>query len=131
MKTYIPKTKDDIDAIYELEKLCLFEIKPDVKILLEWMQDMHWDVSIGIMNYFKKDINQIENEIIEILASNDEEWKYNILYFLIKDSNAENFSRDLTEKIKRIAFKPNPSEIEEGLNVLAQNILGLQLGKEF
>jgi hypothetical protein len=123
MKTYIPKTKDDISAIYELEKQSLFEIKPDVKILLEWMQDMHWDVSIGIMNYFKKYINQIDNEIIEILASSDEEWKYNILYFLIKDSNVENFSKDLMVIIKRIAYKPNPSEIEEGLDVLAQNIL--------
>ena len=123
MKKYIPKTKDDIKAIYELEKKNIFEIKPDVKILLEWIQDMHWDVSMGIMNYFKKNINEIDNEIIEILDSNDEEWKYNILFFLVKDSKPENFSKDLKQIIKRIAFNPNPTEIEEGLNVLAQNII--------
>jgi hypothetical protein len=123
MKLYIPKTKDDVNAIYELEKHQLFEVKQDVKILLEWMQDMHWDVSMGIVNYFKNNVNQIEDEIIEILNSNDEEWKYNILYFLIKDINGETLSRKLEDEIQRIAYKPNLTEIDEELNILALNIL--------
>jgi len=130
MKSYIPKTKDDINAINELQKYSFLEIQEDVKILLEWMQDMHWDVAIGIVKYFKNYIIEIEKEIIEILNSNDEEWKYNVLHFLIKDFQEKKLPKKLKEEIQRMAFSPNLSEIEEELDILSKEILQFTAGEQ-
>ena len=122
MKKYIPKTKDDINAIHELKNYAFEDIKGDIMVLLEWMQDMHWDISHDIAIYFRPYVNEIEDDLITILESNDEEWKHGVLCFLIGKSSKK-LSRKLVDVLKRIADKPNAKEIEAEINILALDIL--------
>jgi hypothetical protein len=121
MKKYIPKSKDDFEAINFLNT-CSFElVKEDALNLLTWMQDMHWEVAHGISLYFRTYINDIKNELIVILKSNDIEWKFAILNFLIAESTLV-INEDLMVIIKRIALEPTEAEIVEDLHIVAMRI---------
>lgn len=122
MKSYIPKTKEDINAVVQLNTINFTEITQDIRPLLEWTQDMHWDVASGISHYFTNYIDRIDKEIVEILRSNDEVWKYNVLYFIVYKSK-NNISKLLRLEIQRIAYEPTKQEIEEEIDLLAIDIL--------
>jgi len=122
MKKFIPKTKDDINSITELENCTFSEIKDYTMELLSWMQDMHWDVAHGISKYFQPFVNEIENDLIVILKSNDQQWKYAILSFLV-DKSSKKLPFNLINILIKIDHYPTKEEIEEEINILARNIL--------
>jgi hypothetical protein len=122
MKSYIPKTKEDINAVKQLDKMTFTEISQDINALLEWTQDMHWDVAKGIADYLANYIDFMDNELIEILKSKDEIWKYNVLYSIVFKSN-NNISKLLRLEIQRIAYEPTKQEIEEEIDLLAIDVL--------
>jgi hypothetical protein len=123
MKNYIPKNKDDLEAIEFLKHCSFAEIEHnDVSSLLEWMQDMHWEVAHKIAKYFIPYINDIKANLIIILDSNDNEWKYGVLFFLINKSEKK-LDEDLMMVIKRIAEFPNTAEKSENLDQIANEIL--------
>lgn len=76
MKEFIPSIKSDTDAVLKLKNYSVEEIKDDVPFLMEWLQDMNWPVAIDIRNYFSNHINKIDDEIIAVLQTTDEVWKY-------------------------------------------------------
>lgn len=122
MKKHIPQNKSDIDFYTHLEKMNIIEIKEDVNVLLEWLQDMNWPVAIHISNYFSQYINIIDDEIIEILRSKDEEWKYSILFSIILHSKIEPNDK-IYKEVYRIFKHPTKEESEADLDELADDIL--------
>ena len=128
MKKYIPKTKDDRTAIHFL-RLCSFDdIKGDVSLLLEYLQDLHWDVSRDIGAYLAPYVNEFSMELLKILSSNDNEWKFGILTSLIAESKVK-LNQDLIAALSRIAEHPSDGEIDEDLNTIAEKIVNKN--KEF
>lgn len=128
MKKYIPKTKDDHTAIHFL-RLCSFDdIKDDVSVLLEYLQDLHWDVARDIGTYLAPFVNEFSMELLKILSSNDNEWKFGILTSLIGESKVK-LNQELIAALSRIAEYPSDGEIYEELDTIAENIVNRN--KEF
>lgn len=122
MKNYIPKTKDDMKAM-EYLKACKFsEVKADAPLLLTYMQDMHWEVAHSIGEFFSPHVNELKPVLLDILNSNDQEWKFGILRGLIAKSNVK-LDPDLLQTLKRMAFSPTLEEVSEELDLVSQQIV--------
>lgn len=117
----IPKDKSDDSNIDELNTYDIDRIRTIVPQLLEWLQDGNWPIANRIASYFQPRINKIEDEILAILNTNDEIWKYYIL-LLILHANQQP-GRKIMEEVSRIAISPKPSETEEELDEIARDIV--------
>jgi len=115
----IPKGKGDYETAEKLAKYSIDEIRSIVPNLLEWLQDGNWPVAFPVSQYLEKHTESIENEILYVLQSDDDIWRYWILLHFgdkVKDE------RIITE-IKRIATNPTKNEILELVYELAQEIV--------
>lgn len=128
MKKYIPKRKDDITAIHYLKLSSFDEVKDDVGVLLEYLQDLHWDVARDIGTYLAPYVNEFSGDLLKILSSNDNEWKFGVLTSLIAESRGE-LNQELIVALARIAQHPTDGEIDEGLNILAENLIKKTKGR--
>lgn len=124
MKEFIPKHKSDTDAVSKLKNYFVEEIKDDVPLLLEWLQDMNWPVAVGVRDYLSNHINKIDEEIIAILKTTDEVWKYWIIDGLLACSVIIPNEKILAEII-RIAENPTKEEIHEEVQEVAINLLNI------
>lgn len=92
-KDFIPTSIYDIVAVERLKRLPFESVKEDVPALLEWLQDTHWDVAEGIAKYLVPHVNEIKQELLFILNSNDGMWKYFVMYILIGRVRRINLTR--------------------------------------
>jgi hypothetical protein len=122
MKKYIPKSKDDVSAISHLHNCTLSEVLEDVPTLLKFMQDMHWEVADGVGTFFAPYANEIKRELLKILSTNDNEWKFGILVGLLAKSEAK-LDDDLSSSLKRMIESPTSGEVEEGVDQAAKEII--------
>lgn len=121
-KNYIPKDKSDIIAVKNLNSLLFDVVKSDVPRLLESLQDMHWDIAFGVAKYFIPYVSDISNELLLILKTGDENWKFNIINALVKYS-PDKLDPELLREIERIAKYPSEGEIEDGAHFAAKQII--------
>lgn len=117
----IPRGKDDQEAIENLKNCSFNEIKEYVPQLLEWLQDGNWPVSTPVFNYLLPHVNDIEDEILKILGTDDGMWKYWILG-LISNFPGKVSDRMLQE-VKRIAEHPTKDEIADEVQKEAIDVL--------
>lgn len=122
MKQIIPKDKLDLEAVANLETCSISEIKNDVLKLLEWLQDMNWPVAGPICDYFAPFVNNIDDEIIYILRTNDDVWKYWIINSLVGSSGVIPNDK-IVKEITRIAKNPTDGEKGEGVQEAAIELL--------
>ncbi|MDN3580541.1 DUF5071 domain-containing protein [Mucilaginibacter flavus] len=122
MKNYIPKRKGDIEAVKKLQSLPIEVVREDVPKLLEWMQDMNWEVGGYIADYFVPYIDYILTDLLTILMGNDDPWKYEILNALIARS-INRPADELMAVINRIADNPTTIEKEESVDIIAKEIV--------
>lgn len=109
MKSYVPKSKGDDEAVENLWT-CTFEsVRADVPELLTWLQDMNWPVAYGVAKYLRPHVNEIEDELLNVLNGNDEQWKSCIMGGLIARSSQPT-SEKLIAVVKRIAEQPTKLE---------------------
>jgi hypothetical protein len=118
IKSVIPKNKFDIETAKKLTNYTFEEIQPIIPNLLEWLQDLNWPVSKPVADYLLPFSESIASELINILHSNDEMWKYWILTVFGKTVKAESFLYE----IKRIAQNPTKEEIDSDAYELAKEI---------
>ncbi len=131
-KGYIPKSKDDMNAISLLLKKEFKEIENDVPSLLEWMQDMHWEVGHGVSDYLQPYFSLIQEQIAQILKmSKDGAWEYNLLSFLVQKHTNEKFSDNLLNSMNRIISYPINEEIDYDTNILTKEIIDDYNNKHF
>jgi hypothetical protein len=121
MKNYIPKSKGDLEAVTNLQLLPFEEVRTDVPQLLEWMQDLNWEVGRGIADYLFPYINVIQHDLLAILLGDDESWKYWILGFIAHSPDRP--ADELMVVINRIANYPTKIEQGEEVDIIAKGIL--------
>lgn len=119
VRKLIPKNKHDRHGITELKKLSFEEIEPIVPKLLEWLQDMNWPVAEPVANVLKPFADRITPQIIDILRTDDNMWKYWILLSLTENTN----DPLLLSEIERIAKSPTNLEMEDEVHLAASAIL--------
>ena len=122
MKNYIPQFKTDEQAIECLNSLAFETVRADVPELLEWVQDLHWDSAHGVAKYLVPHVHEIQEELLDILKTNDEIWKFNIIKVLIAKS-PNKLGPELMSMIRRIADHPTKAEKEEDVDVAASEII--------
>jgi len=119
IKTLIPKNKFDIETAKKLTNYTFEEIQPIIPNLLEWLQDINWPVSTTVADYLLPFSENIASELIKILHSNDEMWKYWIITVFGKTVKTETFLYE----IKRISQNPTKEEIDSDVYELAKEII--------
>ena len=122
-KDYIPNNIYDVAAVERLKHLPFEFIRKDVPALLEWLQDLHWDVAAGIAQYLTPHVNEITKELLFILNTDDGMWKYCIIYGLIARSQNK-LNLVLIEALRRIAEHPSKIDAEDTVDEAAKEIIG-------
>ncbi len=87
--------------------------------MLEWIQDINWPVAKPISEYLVVINENISQEIIAILKTNDEVWKYWTISIFGKITN----DQSIQNEIIRIAKNPTENEIEEKVSKIANEII--------
>ena len=119
IKTLIPKDKCDFETVEKLKKCSFEEIEPIIPDLFEWLQDMNWAISRPIAELLIPFSEKISSEILKILQSEDQVWKYWILITfgeIIKD-------KMVLDEIERIVKNPTKGEIDEEVFEIAKEII--------
>lgn len=121
-KNLVPNNKEDLNFIHNLKLKSISEIRDIIPQLLEWMQDMNWPQAPLIADYFSPYINEIQEELISILKSNDVMWKYWILHSLILHSEITPSQKILLE-VKNVYLNATPHDKEAEVDIIASEIL--------
>ena len=122
MNDLIPKNKFDIDFIKRLRGSDINKIWPIVPALLEWLQDANWPVAEFIIEYFSPYVNDIKKDIITILRSEDEMWKYWVMLCLIFNFPGH-LDNDILTAVRHLRDNSTNLEKEAGVDELAEEIL--------
>lgn len=115
----VPKHKHDQEVIPKLKQLSFDELKPIIPKLLEWMQDMNWPIGSEVFGVLEPFQGKLTPFFLDILKTNDEEWKTYILIWFGKQTEDSLF----IEEIKRIAHTTNINEFNEETVECAQEII--------
>ena len=118
IKELIPKDKFDFETAEKLQNYSFEEIQPIIPDLLKWLQDSNWPISGKIADYLIPFTEDIADEILKILKTDDEVWKYWIILIFGRDIKNEL----VINEIKRIAQNPTEMEIEDGVSEVAKEI---------
>lgn len=121
-KDYIPNSIYDVAAVRRLKYLPFESVREDIPLLLEWLQDGHWDVAEGIAKYFLPHVNEITQELLFILNSDDSMWKYFVICGLIARSQNK-LDPDLSIILNKIAEYPSKIDLEDGVNEVAKDVI--------
>jgi hypothetical protein len=121
MKDYIPKNKFDFEAVENLKLLKFESIRNDIPALLEWIQDMNWPVAYGVAEYLSPHINEMKDELLGILNSDDGMWKYWTVILISRLPSKPD--PELISAIKRISDSPSKIEVEDEVNEVAKEVL--------
>lgn len=119
---YIPTNKEDLEFTHELKSMNIYDIKKDVPELLEWIQDGNWPQAPFIYEYFINYVNEIEDEILKILRSNDEMWKYWVINGLLYRSKFKPSNSILLE-LKQLYLHPSDDEKEAEVDISALDVI--------
>ncbi|MFW0736919.1 DUF5071 domain-containing protein [Flavobacterium sp. T12S277] len=119
VKNLIPKDKFDFETVEKLKNYSFEEIESFIPDLLKWLQDINWPISRPIAELLIPYTEKISSEILKILQSQDQVWKYWIL-----DTFGE-ITKDkiVLNEIERIAKDPTKEEIDEEVSEIAKKII--------
>lgn len=115
----IPKDKGDFLAVYKLEDYTYEEVKSIIPELMEWLQDMNWPIAGVMADNLLRYQDDIEDEIMFVLNTNDEVWKY----WVISVFGNSTKSLKVQERINQIATFPTQNEITEEVNLVAIEVI--------
>jgi len=123
MEKFIPRHKDDIASAQKLWEYDWDFIKPYVSELLPWMQDMNWPVAREIANFLRQYSSDLGKELVLVMRSNDDIWKYWCLRELIQHHPGLHADQHLLAEMTRISKRPSIGELEEGVKEAIDEIL--------
>lgn len=119
LKSLLPKDEHDIQAVEKWNRFAIDGIKPTVPDLLVWLQDLNWPVAQPIALFLLNFIDEITNEILKILQTDDEVWKYNLIHVFGENIN----DAKLKKEIIRLAKFPTDSEKSEEIDLISKKII--------
>ena len=121
-KDLLPRDKFDNDRVEMIKKMDRDKILPLLPGLFEWTQDMNWPVAISVVELLLTFPEEIVPHIQDVLSSNDDNWKYFILNDLVRNLPIESRVQ-FREYLTRVSEAPTNSELAEGLDETAKDIL--------
>ncbi|MFJ5764528.1 DUF5071 domain-containing protein [Lysinibacillus sp. NPDC093210] len=121
-EVFLPRNKHDIDKVVEIKKLdrnILVSLLPE---LLVFTQDMNWPVAPGVLEILLTFPKEIVPHVNAVLSSDDDNWKWFILHFLVIELPLESRVQ-FKEYLTRVAETPTEVELAEELDEIAKEIL--------
>ena len=120
---FVPKHKDDFQAVEFLRKTDFERFKAHVNELLSWIQDMNWPVAKEIAEILSSYTNNIKKQIIYIIRGDDDIWKYWCIRELLYFTKEKELDCEIISELKRIVSDPTKGEVEEEVNLIAKETL--------
>lgn len=118
----LPRNKYDIDSAEKIKKMDRNLILPLLPGLLIFTQDMNWPVAPSVLEILLTFPIEIVPHVKDVLSSDDDNWKWFILHFLIIELPVES-KIQFREYLTRVAETPTQNEIAEELAEIAKKIL--------
>lgn len=119
---YLPRDKHDSERVNQLKNLSREEIVLLLPGLMEWIQDMNWPIAEEVSELLLTYPDEIVPLIKEVLATNDDVWKYWCLIILVKRL-PEDLRMQFKKDLIRLAESPTAEEKLEELDEIALEIL--------
>lgn len=114
----LPIDKGDVDKALSLKNYAFVQLKPYSMKLLSYLQDMNWPVAAPVANCLRTYVNDLVDEIVEILRSDDDMWKYWIIVALIDKVNYE-INPIIIDELNRLANFPSSIEKDSEVDIVA------------
>ena len=121
---YLPLNIYDVDKVEKLKKLDRSVLEPLLPDLLEYTQDMNWPVASGVVEILLTFPKEIVSHVQAIVSSNDDNWKWFILNFLVIKLPVES-QVQFKQYLIRVAQTPTQNEIAEELDEIAKEIVDM------
>lgn len=121
---YLPLNIYDVDKVEKLKKLDRNVLEPLLPDFLEYTQDMNWPVASGVVEILLTFPKEIVSHVQAILSSNDDNWKWFILHFLVIKLPVES-QVQFKQYLIRVAQTPTQNEIAEELDEIAKEIVDM------
>ncbi len=121
---YLPLNIYDVDKVEKLKKLDRNVLEPLLPDLLEYTQDMNWYIASGVVEILLTFPKEIVSHVQAILSSNDDNWKWFILHFLVIKLPVES-QVQFKQYLIRVAQTPTQNEIAEELDEIAKEIVDM------
>lgn len=121
---YLPLNIYDVDKAEKLKKLDRNVLEPLLPDLLEYTQDMNWPVASGVVEILLTFPKEIVSHVQAIVSSNDDNWKWFILNFLVIKLPVES-QVQFKQYLIRVAQTPTQNEIAEELDEIAKEIVDM------
>jgi hypothetical protein len=112
IRNLLPKDKYDINNVELLKTYGFPKLNAVIFDLLCWIQDINWPIANSIISILKCAGNEIVPEIVKILHSNDKEWIFTIVKFLIPYLSIET-QKELIPEIEIYLIKENEEEYKQ------------------
>ena len=119
---YLPRNKHDFRRVYQLKDIKRSELVLLLPGLIEWIQDMNWPIANEVAELLLTFPNEIVPLIKDVLATNDDVWKYWCLECLVKKLPIE-LQMQFQSELIRIVETPTEGEKLEELDETAMEIL--------
>ena len=81
---YLPRNKHDFRRVNQLKSMNRNELLLLLPGLMEWIQDMNWPIANEVAELLLTFPNEIVPLVKDVLATNDDVWKYWCLECLVK-----------------------------------------------
>lgn len=118
----LPRHKHDHDRVEMIKKMDRNKILPLLPNLLKWIPDMNWPVAPRVLELLLTFPEEIAPHVQDVLSSDDDNWKWFILHFLIIKMPVESRVQ-FREYLTRVAETPTDNELAEELDEIAKEIL--------
>lgn len=118
----LPRHKFDNDSVEMIKKMDRDKILPLLPNLLEWIQDMNWPVAPSVLGLLLTFPEEIVPHVQVVLSSDDDNWKWFILHFLVIKLPIESRVQ-FREYLTRVAETPTHNELAEEIDEIAKEIL--------
>lgn len=119
---YLPRNKHDFERVNKLKKMERTELLPLLPSLMEWVQDMNCPIAHEVGELLVTFPNEMVPLIKDVLAADDDVWKYWCLKILVRRL-PEEFRMSFKSELIRLAERPTAGEKLEELDETAMEIL--------
>lgn len=121
IRSLIPMDKSDTTRAEELVARGYPAVAEVLPSMLEWVQDLNWPVARVLAPFLAGIGAPLASPIRSVLKTTDETWKWSVLHGIIGQSRE--LAESLHSELRQLAESPTPSEAQEELQVLAQQII--------
>ena len=117
IQSLVPQDKYDIERAEAAVAAGYPAVAPILPELLEWLQDCNWPVAHVLSPFLESIGSPLIPHVRNILATDDEVWKYWIINRIIRGSRE--LAEEFHAEVERIAYSPTENEALEELHETA------------